>query len=143
MQLKAVVLPAPLGPMRPTISNSPTSSVTPDSACRPPKRMATSCVSRTDTEALRACSPTRAEDERLALQPPADRCRDGTQPVGLEDQREDGEHAARRLHDEAGVVDDEPVVQVLGQIGEVLLAEDVNESEEHDAAAPSEPAHHG
>src|SRR5436309_7202563 len=101
MQLKAVVLPAPLGPMRPTISNSPTSRVTPDSACRPPKRMATSCVLRTDTEALCACSSARAEHERLALEPPADRRGNGTQPVGLEDQGEDGEHAARRLHDEA------------------------------------------
>src|SRR4051794_18560968 len=40
--LKSVVLPAPLGPTRPTISSAATVSETPSSARRPPKRTATS-----------------------------------------------------------------------------------------------------
>src|SRR5436305_14268176 len=139
MQLKAVVLPAPLGPMRPTISNSPTSNVTPESACRPPKRMATSWVSRTDTEALRSRARARSEHQRLALEPPTDRRGDSAQPVGLEDERKYGEHAGGRLHDEPRVVDDELVVQVLRQVGAVLLTEHLHERQEHDAAPPPEP----
>ena len=39
--LKAVVFPAPLGPIRPTISPSPTSNETSSSATMPPKRRVT------------------------------------------------------------------------------------------------------
>src|SRR5271167_4787209 len=42
MQLKSVVLPAPFGPMRPTISASFTSKETPSSAVMPPNRTRTS-----------------------------------------------------------------------------------------------------
>src|SRR4051794_11193635 len=52
MQLKAVVLPAPFGPMRPTISNSLTVRVRSCRACRPPKRIDRSETSSTDTGAL-------------------------------------------------------------------------------------------
>ena len=38
MQLKAVVLPEPFGPMRPRISPSPTSNEIAFSAVKPPKR---------------------------------------------------------------------------------------------------------
>src|SRR5439155_19501588 len=48
MQLNSVVLPAPLGPMIPTISHSPTVTVMLVSAWIPPKRMATPRVSSTD-----------------------------------------------------------------------------------------------
>src|ERR1044072_1077848 len=48
MMLKVVVLPAPLGPMTPTISHSPATSVTFRAACTPPKRMEQPRTSSTD-----------------------------------------------------------------------------------------------
>src|SRR5688572_28143711 len=47
MQLNAVVLPAPLGPIRPTISYSSARNETASSAWRPPNRMPRSLTSRT------------------------------------------------------------------------------------------------
>src|SRR4051812_3741826 len=93
MQLKMVVLPAPLGPMRPTISNSSTFRVTSRSACRPPKRIETPVASRIGMQ-----------PEPFALEPPADRRGDGADAVGLEDQGEDGQQAAQGLDQEGGVV---------------------------------------
>src|SRR5687768_9608915 len=52
MQLKAVVFPAPLGPMRPTISYSWTRMETSNNACRPPKRIEMESTSRTATDTL-------------------------------------------------------------------------------------------
>ena len=46
-QLKKVVFPAPLGPMRPTISPSCTFMLTSSTAVRPPKRIVTPLASRT------------------------------------------------------------------------------------------------
>src|SRR4051812_10869779 len=48
MQLNAVVLPAPLGPISPTISHSLTARFKPSMAMRPPKRMVRSRTSSTD-----------------------------------------------------------------------------------------------
>src|SRR3954454_15179311 len=48
MMLNVVVLPAPLGPMTPTISHSPACSVTFLAACTPPKRMEQPRTSSTD-----------------------------------------------------------------------------------------------
>ena len=44
MQLKSVVLPAPFGPISPTIWPGATSKDTPSSATMPPKRTQTSCT---------------------------------------------------------------------------------------------------
>src|SRR5258708_12545757 len=44
MQLKSVVLPAPFGPIRPTMRPGATSKETPSRATMPPKRTATSCT---------------------------------------------------------------------------------------------------
>src|SRR4051794_9777838 len=57
MQLNAVVLPAPFGPISPTISNSLTSSETSSSACSPPNRIDRSRTSSTDTGALHSARP--------------------------------------------------------------------------------------
>src|SRR6478735_2002427 len=46
--LNNVVLPAPLGPMTPTISPSPMATLTSRLACTPPKRIDSSRVSSTD-----------------------------------------------------------------------------------------------
>src|SRR5580692_7036980 len=51
MQLNSVVLPDPLGPIRPQICSRPTSKDTPFSATTPPKRTATSrTLSKGDPE---------------------------------------------------------------------------------------------
>src|SRR5215210_5285866 len=48
MMLKVVVLPAPLGPMTPTISHSPACRLTFLAACTPPNRMEQPRTSSTD-----------------------------------------------------------------------------------------------
>src|SRR5882672_5079534 len=48
MMLKVVVLPAPLGPMTPTISHSPARRLTSRAACTPPKRIEQPFTSSTD-----------------------------------------------------------------------------------------------
>src|SRR5437763_14931421 len=104
MQLKPVVFPAPLGPMRPTISNSSTLRLTSERACRPPKRIDSSTASRTGIDTLGARPGREIQLEALALQPPADRRGDGAQTVGLEDQGEDGGHTRQSGDDVDGVV---------------------------------------
>src|SRR5213079_291103 len=103
MQLKIVVLPAPLGPISPTISNSPTLIETSRNACRPPKRMDTSWVSRTGIDALRSRSAADVHTETASLEPSPDRRGDRPQALWLEDQREDGEDAGHDLDHVAGV----------------------------------------
>src|SRR5262249_50449441 len=65
MQLMSVVLPEPLGPMRPKRSPCPTRRLTPPSAWKPPKRLVTSCTSRSVSALMRSTdascpAPTRA-----------------------------------------------------------------------------------
>src|SRR5690348_2251839 len=91
MQLNAVVLPAPLGPIRPTISNSLTSRLTSCSACRPPKRIDRSRTSSTDTGALHSAwagvGRVVVQGERMAGQPAGERPQLTAEPAGVEDQR--------------------------------------------------------
>src|SRR5438445_9116942 len=122
MQLKMVVLPAPLGPMSPTISNSSTRRVTSLSACNPPKRMDTSVACSTGAPtAGRSPSPflagaadrreTRSRTgiappsppqrppplgqlEALPPQPPAHGRGDRAQAGGVEEEGEAGPHRA-------------------------------------------------
>src|SRR5947199_9119529 len=103
MQLKIVVFPAPLGPMRPTISNSSTLMETSRNACSPPKRIDTCSVSRTGIDPLRAGPAAHVHAETPAFEPSSDGRRDRAQPLRLEDQREDGEDARHSLDDIAGV----------------------------------------
>src|SRR6478672_3372854 len=91
MQLNAVVFPAPLGPIRPTISNSLTSRLTSCSACSPPKRIDRSRTSSTDTGALHrgqaALAVRVVHAERVALEPALDRCDRLADAAGVEDER--------------------------------------------------------
>src|SRR5438046_58929 len=83
MQLNAVVLPAPLGPINPTISYSPTSMGKSCSAGRPPKRMPTSRTSSTDIRshlASRVVVPV--QGERSARHPAGQRPEQLPQPAG-------------------------------------------------------------
>src|ERR1700758_510377 len=97
MQLNAVVLPAPLGPISPTISYSFTSSVRSDSACRPPNRIDRSLTSSTDTGALhrgRAGLGRRMELEAMARHPARDGLELRTDPASVEQQRLQEEQGA-------------------------------------------------
>src|SRR6267142_1499245 len=67
MQLNSVVLPEPLGPIRPQISPRPTSNDTPSSATTPPNRTATS---RMDNSGSRPVLP-QAATRSLACFPDA------------------------------------------------------------------------
>src|ERR1700704_5486946 len=141
MQLKHVVLPAPLGPMSPTISNSSTFRLTSSSACRPPKRIESSSASRTGIDALRPLSAGPVHLEARPLQPSSDGRRHRAQTLGLEDQGEDGEQAGEGGNDIDGVVLEE--ADRLAPVGQVLAAEDVQQSEDDDAAAAAQPADDG
>src|SRR3954447_4197206 len=98
MQLNAVVLPAPLGPMSPTISNSLTSRLTSCSACRPPKRIDRSRTSSTDTGALHhaeaAVDRVAVQAELLALEPPLQRRDALPDATRVEDERLQEQHRA-------------------------------------------------
>src|SRR4051794_24765863 len=96
MQLNAVVLPAPFGPIRPTISHSSTFRLSPSIAVRPPKRMVRSRTSSTDTAALHrsdAAVPVRVVEAELVAREPARERPDhlaettGIHDHGLEKQR--------------------------------------------------------
>src|SRR5205807_4607648 len=118
MQLKHVVLPAPLGPMRPTNSNSSTLRLTSRRACRPPNRIDSSLASRTGIDALRSAAARQIHFEALAFQPPANRSGERAQAFGLEDQRDDGQQPGQGGDHVDGVVLEEadrrpPVRKVL------------------------------
>src|SRR5438270_12790058 len=87
MQLNAVVLPAPFGPIRPTISHSSTVRLSPSIAVRPPKRMVRSRTSSTDTAALHrsdAAAVRVVQGERVAGEPPRERPDDLTETTRVE-----------------------------------------------------------
>src|SRR5690242_17158730 len=89
MQLNAVVLPAPFGPMSPTISNSLTVRVRSWRACRPPKRIDRSVTSSTDTGALHrrgTCVRVVVELEAVTRHPAGDRAQLGPDPAAVEDE---------------------------------------------------------
>src|SRR5215510_4984227 len=72
MMLKVVVLPAPLGPMTPTISHSPADRVTFRAACTPPKRIEQPRTSSTDIAHPHFRVVGVLEAEPPAPQPPLD-----------------------------------------------------------------------
>src|SRR3954451_9438783 len=144
MQLKTVVLPAPLGPIKPTISNSSTLMLTSLSACSPPKRMEMLSVSRTCMHALRSGSAAGSmHRERAALQPATERRGERSESFRLEDQGEDGQHSRQQLDVVAGVDLDVVDTDALGEFGEPVEAEGVEDGEEHDATAAAQPTHDG
>src|SRR5437764_9020778 len=138
MQLKHVVLPAPFGPISPTISNSSTSRLTSSKAWSPPKRIDSPAASRTGIDALRPRPAREIDVEPLALQPPPDRSGERPQPLRLEDEGEDGEDTRQRRNDVDGVVLEE--ADRLPPVREILAAEDVEHGEEDDAAPSPQSA---
>src|SRR5437764_11782053 len=131
MQLKAVVFPAPLGPIRPTISNSSTFRLTSERAWSPPKRIDSSTASRRGIDTLGGHAALEMHLEALTLQPPADRRRDRAEAVGLEDQGEDRQEAREGGDDVDGVVLEK--ADRASPVGQVLATQDVQQGEDHDA----------
>src|SRR5687768_7463853 len=70
--LNVVVLPAPLGPMTPTISHSPTEMLTSRAAWTPPKRIEQPLVSSTDIGDLHLLLAAVVDVEAVAAQPAED-----------------------------------------------------------------------
>src|SRR3954454_16738514 len=95
--LNLVVLPAPFGPMMPTISHSPSLMLTSRAACRPPKRMERSRVSSTDIGDLHLLHVSDMRIEAVPRQPVLD----GTDllPEAARCSDEGDEHDQRK-HDE-------------------------------------------
>src|SRR3954452_25175148 len=103
MQLNAVVLPAPLGPIKPTISHSSTFRLSPSIAVRPPKRMVRSRTSSTDTAALHrsdAAVPVRVvQAERGTREPPRERSDHLAEPARIHDPRLEEQRRSDRVRD--------------------------------------------
>src|SRR3954470_4190726 len=103
MQLKAVVLPAPFGPISPTISHSSTFRLSPSIAVRPPKRMVRSRTSSTDTAALHRSDAAVAvrvvQAELVTREPPRERPDHLAQAAGIHDHRLEEERRTDRFGD--------------------------------------------
>src|SRR5204862_437201 len=80
-------------------------------------------VSRTDIDALRSPALATTAPEGLALQPPPDGRGHRPQAVGLEDEREDGQHARERLDEEPGALLDVGDPEVLGELGQPVACQ--------------------
>src|SRR3954447_5314577 len=92
MQLNAVVLPAPLGPISPTISHSLTARLSPSMAVRPPKRMVRSRTSSTDITTSGQSSGGGitvlvVQRETMPCEPLRERTQHLPQTTGVEDDR--------------------------------------------------------
>src|SRR5438309_681565 len=101
MMLKVVVLPAPLGPMTPTISHSPARRLTSRAAWTPPKRIEQRCTSSTDI-----AHPDLGVMGVLEAEPPAPQpALDGpdllAHPTGVAGEGEQQQH---RSDDDGGVL---------------------------------------
>src|SRR5688572_4365413 len=97
--LNVVVLPAPFGPMMPTISYSPTFRLTSCAATRPPNRMVRACVSSTDIGDLHLLHPADGPVPRVPSQPVlhgTDELTDATGQAGQHDQEQHRADDARR-----------------------------------------------
>src|ERR1700722_3958394 len=103
MTLKRVVLPAPLGPIRPWTSPATTSSATESRACKPPKRTETSSTASAAGSAngghlggirhrRRRDTPARLGAVSAARLPPLAQVRVGqAEPVGIASHRDDAD----------------------------------------------------
>src|SRR5690242_21268700 len=96
MTLKAVVFPAPFGPMRPTISRSPTAMARSATAVRPPKRIVTPRVS---SKAM--LLPRRRRDRRAPPEHAPGELAAAHEPA-LAEQHDHHQHQREHHHAQAG-----------------------------------------
>src|SRR5262245_47524018 len=101
MILNVVVLPAPLGPMTPTISHSPARRLTFLAPCTPPKRMEQPRTSSTDIADPDLGVVGVLQAEPTAPQPPLDGPDLLPHPAGMAG---DGEQQQHRSDDDRGVL---------------------------------------
>src|SRR6266545_7471797 len=99
--LNNVVLPAPLGPITPTISPWPMAMLTSRLACTPPKRIDTSRVSSTDIGDLHLLQPAVVRVEAMTRHPALQRAGLLADPAGEPDQVDQQE---QRPDDQRGVL---------------------------------------
>src|SRR3954467_7039187 len=106
MQLKRVVLPAPFGPINPTISHSSTLSETSSRASRPPKRMEMPSSSSTDMGTACVSGVLLVmEAERTAGEPAADGSDNLSEPTRIHDECLQQQYRADETRDVVLVVD--------------------------------------
>src|SRR5215204_3448645 len=98
--LNNVVLPAPFGPITPTISPSPMATLTSRLACTPPKRIDRSRVSSTDIGDLHLLQPAVVAVEAMAGHPALHRADLLADPAGELDQVDQQQE---RADDQRGV----------------------------------------
>src|SRR4051812_20184296 len=104
MQLKAVVLPAPFGPINPTISHSLTARLSPSTAVSPPNRIVRSRTSSTDITASGERGGGRVtmvvvQREPMAGEPLGERTQHLAEPARVEDDRLEQQHRADDVGD--------------------------------------------
>src|SRR5438046_2065837 len=101
MQLNAVVLPAPLGPISPTISHSSTLRLSPSMAVRPPNLIVRSRTSSTDTGALHRTDTGAlvVQVEPVTGEPATDRPDDLAETARVEDDRLQQQHGSDHVGD--------------------------------------------
>src|SRR5437763_2667748 len=140
--LKVVVLPAPLGPMTPTISHSPARRLTSRAACTPPKRIEQSRTSSTDIAHPLPASRTGGLVGFPGAEPPAaEPTLQGTDllsdPARMAGQREEQQHrpdhdrdVLLRQHLEPGNAE-----AVLEELVEEVPGEGEEGGGDHDAGA--------
>src|SRR4051794_19530341 len=121
MQLNAVVLPAPFGPIRPTISHSLTTRFRPSIAVRPPKRMVRSRTSSTDITAprqgrSRGVAMFVVQRETMSGEPLGERTQVLSEPTWVEDHRLQQQNCSDDVGDVGLVVGVE--VQPAGVMGD-------------------------
>src|SRR5688572_8598953 len=95
--LNVVVLPAPFGPMTPTISHSPTAIDTSRAACTPPKRIEQLRVSSTDIGDLHLLVAAVVRIEPVAAEPAEERAQLLAEPARV--QREGQQQEQRAEHE--------------------------------------------
>src|SRR5215216_5674511 len=100
MRLNNVVFPAPLGPITPTISHSPTETLTSRLACTPPNRMDRSYASSTDIGDLHLLQAAIMQVEAVSAHPALDRANllaDAARKLDQVEQQEERPDDQRRI----------------------------------------------
>src|ERR1041384_7112198 len=128
MMLNVVVLPAPFGPMTPTISHSPARSVTSLAACTPPKRIEQPRTSSTDIAHPHFRLVGVLEAEPPAAQPALQRPDLLAHSAGMAGEGEQQQH--RPDHDRGVLLRQELERRKVEALGEQLLEEVGDQPEE-------------